>query len=132
MLLTLFSKARQQRPEDVQQDLPSPEGDYMPRADPALPLIVAKVEADARARSALKRMGLRNVLFAYLRYKREGRDTFHAFGAEHLWPTMDFVRDWLKEEGRQLVARHGWVFLLSLTATVIAGLAFVGALALLG
>ena len=125
MLQTLFSKARQQRPEDVEQDLPSPEGNY-------LPLIVAKVEADARARSALKQMGFRSVLHAYLRYKREGRDTFHAFGAEHLWPTMDFVRDWLKQEGRQLVARHGWVFLLSLTATVIAGLAFMGALVLLG
>ncbi len=132
MLQALFSKARQPRPEDVQQDLPSPEGSYVPRADRALPLIVAKVEADARARLALKRMGFRKALLAYLRHRREGRDAFHAFGAEHLWPTMDFVRDWLKEEGRRLVARRRWVFLLSLTATVVAGLAFAGALALLG
>lgn len=129
MLQTLFFKARQHRPEDEQEELPSPD---LAQATPALPLIVAKVEADGRARLALKRMGYLKVLLAYLRHKRAGKDAFHTFGADHLWPTMDFVQDWLKEERRQFVARHGWVFLLSLTATVVAGLAFIAALALLG
>lgn len=129
MLQTLFFKARQHRPEDEQEELPSPD---LAQATPALPLIVAKVEADQRARLALKRMGYLKVLLAYFRHKRAGKDTFHAFGADHLWPTMDFVQGWLKGERRQLVARHGWVFLLSLAATVVAGLAFMGALALLG
>jgi hypothetical protein len=129
MLQALFSKARERRPEDVERDSPSPD---LPQANPALPLIVAKVEADQRARSALKRMGYLKVLLAYLRHKRAGKDTFHAFGADHLWPTMYFVQDWLKSERRQLTAQHGWVFLLALMATVVAGLAFLAALALLG
>jgi hypothetical protein len=41
---------------------------------------------------------------------------------------MDIVRQWLKEERRQLVAQHGWVTLLALLATLAAGLAFVGIL----
>jgi len=41
---------------------------------------------------------------------------------------MNFVRDWLKEERRQLVAQHGWVTLLTLFGTLAAGLAFVGVL----
>jgi hypothetical protein len=101
-------------------------------ASDGLPLIVARVEEDARSRVALKRMGYLKVLSAYLRHKREGRDAFHSFGVDHLWPTMDFVRDWLKEERRQLIVRHRWVFLLTLVATLVAGLTFVGALALFG
>jgi hypothetical protein len=93
-----------------------------------LPLIVTKPDEEARARLALKRMGYFRARSAYRRHKRDGRDTFHSFGAEHLWPTMDFVRNWLKEERKQLVAQHGWVSLLTLLATLAAGLAFVGIL----
>jgi hypothetical protein len=93
-----------------------------------LPLIVTKADEGARARVALKRMGYFRVRSAYRRHKRDGRDTFHSFGAEHLWPTMDFVRNWLKEERKQLVGQHGWVTLLTLLATLAAGLAFVGIL----
>ena len=107
-----------------------PEGTW-PASDD-LPLILTKADEEARARLALKRMGYLSVLSAYRRHKRDGRDTFHSFGAEHLWPTMDFVRQWLKEERRQLVAQHGWVSLLTLLATLAAGLAFVGVLILFG
>jgi hypothetical protein len=93
-----------------------------------LPLIVTKADEEARARLALKRMGYFRVRSAYRRHKRDGRDTFHSLGAEHLLPTMDFVRNWLKEERKQLVAQHGWVSLLTLLATLAAGLAFVGIL----
>ena len=123
--------ARRWRVEaDVQQVRSSP-GNHLPAND-ALPLIVAKVAEDAGARLGLKRMGYFKVLSAYLRYKRDGRDTFHSFGADHLWPTMDFVRDWLKQERRQLIAQHRWVFLLTMLATLAAGLTFIGALAVLG
>jgi hypothetical protein len=93
---------------------------------------VTKAEEEVRSQLALKRMGYLKVLYAFLRYKREGRDTFHSFGADHLWPTMDFVRDWLKDERRQFVAQHGWVSLLTLLATFAAGLAFVGVLIVFG
>jgi hypothetical protein len=93
-----------------------------------LPLIVTKADEEARSRVALNRMGYFRVRSAYRRHKRDGRDTFHSFGAEHLWPTMDFVRNWLKEERKQLVGQHGWVSLLTLLATLAAGLAFVGIL----
>lgn len=117
--------------QDVQQ-APSPPRNHLLRpANDALPLIVTKVEEDAHARLALKHMGYFKVLSAYLRYKRDGRDTFYSFGADHLWPTMDFVRDWLKDERRRLVAQHRRVFLLALLATLAAGLTFIGALAVL-
>ena len=133
MLNVLFAKARRWRVSDEVQEIPSSQRSHLfaPTNDD-LPLIVTKAEEDARSRLALKRMGYFRVLSAYHRYKREGRDTFHSFGADHLWPTMDFVRDWLKDEGRQLVAQHHWVFLLVLLATLAAGLTFVGALAIFG
>jgi hypothetical protein len=97
-----------------------------------LPLIVTKADEEARSRLALKRMGYFRVLSAYRRHKRDRRDTFHSFGAEHLWPTMDFVRQWLIEERRQLVAQHGWVTLLTLLGTLATGLAFFGVLIVFG
>jgi hypothetical protein len=97
-----------------------------------LPLILAKAEEERRSRLALKRMGYLKVRSAYLRYKRDGKETFHAFGAEHLWPTMDFVRDWLRQERRRLIAQAQPVFLVSLLATLAVGFAFWGALALFG
>ena len=93
---------------------------------------MTKADVEARSRLALKRMGYFRVLSAYRRHKRDGRDTFHSFGAEHLWPTMDFVRLWLIEERRQLVAQHGWVTLLTLLGTLAAGLVFVGVLIVFG
>jgi hypothetical protein len=97
-----------------------------------LPLILAKAEEERRSRLALKRMGYLKVRSAYLRYKRDGKETFHAFGAEHLWPTMDFVRDWLRQERRRLIAQAQPVFLVSLLATLAVGFAFWVALALFG
>jgi hypothetical protein len=97
-----------------------------------LPLILARAEEEARSRLALKRMGYFKVRSAYLRYKRDGKETFHAFGAEHLWPTMDFVRDWLRQERRRLIVQSRPVFLVSLLATLVVGLAFLGAMALFG
>jgi hypothetical protein len=97
-----------------------------------LPLILARADEEARSRLALKRMGYLKVRSAYLRYKRDGKETFHAFGAEHLWPTMEFVRDWLRQERRRLIVQSRPIFLVSLLATLVVGLAFLGAMALFG
>ena len=133
MLNVLFAKARRWRVSDEAQEIPSSQRSHLfAPANDDLPLIVTKAEEDARSRLALKRMGYFRVLSAYRRHKRDGRDTFHSFGADHLWPTMDFVRDWLKDERRQFVAQHGWVSLLTLLATLAAGLAFVGVLIVFG
>src|SRR4029453_3481255 len=113
------------RAQGVPPDLSRPESDD-------LPLIVTKADEEARSRLALKQMGYFRVLSAYRRHKRDGRDTFHSFGAEHLWPTMDFVRLWLIEERRQLLAQHGGETLLTLLGRLAAGLAFVGVLIVFG
>jgi hypothetical protein len=119
------SRHQQKAGRDVQARPLTPESDD-------LPLILARAEEEARSRLALSRMGYFKVRSAYLRYKRDGKETFHAFGAEHLWPTMEFVRDWLRQERRRLIVQSRPVFLVSLLATLVVGLAFLGAMALFG
>jgi hypothetical protein len=141
MLKLQFAKSLRQRPSALaQSDLARRESrraqgvppDLSWPASDDLPLIVTKADEEARSRLALERMGYFRVLSAYHRHKRDGRDTFHSFGAEHLWPTMDFVRLWLIEERRQFVAQHGWVTLLALLGTLAAGLAFAGVVIVFG
>ena len=100
--------------------------------DEALPTIVVKAQEDVLARLALARLGYSKVRSAYARHKREGKDTFAALGRESLWPTMDFVRDWLKEERSRMIAQARWPFLLTMLATIVAGLTFAGVAAFLG
>ena len=47
---------------------------------------------------------------AYARHRQGGLDVFEDLGHERLWPTVDFVRDWLKEERRRIVAQVQWSF----------------------
>jgi hypothetical protein len=103
-----------------------------PVAHDALPLIVTKAEEEVRSRLALKRMGYFRVLLAYVRFRWARSETFFGLGAQHLWPSTQFVGDWLKQERGRLVAQHRSVFLLALVATLVAGLSFVGALVVLG
>ena len=100
--------------------------------DDALPTIVVKAQDDARCRVALARLGYSKVRSEYAGHKREGKDAFAALGREGLWPTMDFVRDWLKEERSRIVAKARWPFLLAMLATIVAGLAFAAVAAFLG
>jgi hypothetical protein len=100
--------------------------------DDTLPAIVTKAQDDVRCRQALARLGYSKVRSDYARHKREGKDTFVGLDHERLWPTMDFVRDWLKEERQQIIVRVRWSFLLTMLATIVAGLAFVAANAVLG
>ena len=43
-------------------------------------------------------------------------------GKEH-HATLDFVRDWLKEERRRIVAQVQWSFVVAMLATILTGLA---------
>jgi hypothetical protein len=103
-----------------------------PSADETLPAIVVKAQEDARCRLALARLGYAKVRSEYARHKREGTEPFAGLGHESLWPAMEFVRDWLKEERSRRVARARWPFLLSMLATILAGIAFVAVAAMLG
>jgi hypothetical protein len=100
--------------------------------DGALPTIVVKAQEDARCRLALARLGYSKVRSTYARHKREGTDTFAALSGESLWPTMDFVYGWLRDERRRIIARARWPFLVTMLATIIAGLTFVVVAAFLG
>jgi hypothetical protein len=55
------------------------------------------------------------------------------YGGEHLeqWPTMDFVRAWLKSEKRRIMARVRWTFVSAMLATIVAVLTFAAALSVL-
>jgi len=100
--------------------------------DDALPAIVTKAQEGVRCRQALARLGYSKVRSEYARHKQEGNCTFVGLDHERLWPTANFVRDWLKEERKRIVARGRWPFLVTMLATIVAGLAFVAATAVLG
>jgi hypothetical protein len=121
MLDTRFANTRQA------EGLPHPKA-----VDDSLPVIVVKAQDDARCRLALARLGYSNVRSEYARHKREGTDTFAGLGHESLWPTMDFVRGWLREERRRIVARAKWPFLVTMLVTIVGGLAFAAVAAILG
>ena len=82
----------------------------------SLPAFVERAQEDARCREALARLGYRKVKAAYARQLRDARDaeTFYGLEFDLLWPSMDFVRDWLKAEKRRLRARARGPFLAAL------------------
>jgi hypothetical protein len=100
-----------------------------PPAD-GLPAIVVKAQEDARCRATLAELGYSAVRSEYARQKRAGLVAFEGLGSMH--PTMDFVRDWLKEERSRILARTRLPFLLTMLATIVAGLAFAAVAKLLG
>lgn len=99
-----------------------------------LPAFVERAQEDARCREALARLGYRRVKAAYQRQLRETRDadTFYGLERDLVWPSMDFVRDWLKSEKRRTMARARGPFLAALVVTIVAGLGFIGAYFALG
>jgi hypothetical protein len=102
-----------------------------PSADGSLPAIVVRAQEDARCRLALARLGYARVRSEYARHRRDRKETFASLGPESLWPSTDFVRDWLKEERRRIVLRARWPFLMAMLVTIVAGLAFVAVAAML-
>lgn len=92
----------------------------------SLPAFVERAQEDARCRTALGQLGYRKVKVAYARQLRAAVDTdrFHGLGREELWPTMDFVRDWMRAEKKRTRSRVRRTFLGAMLVTVVAGLAF--------
>lgn len=104
-----------------------------PDADGSLPAFVERAQHDALCGAALARIGYRRVKAAYARQVREApnADRFYGLREQNLWPTMDFVRDWLKTEKRRVVGRVRWTFLGAMLATIVAVLTFAAALSVL-
>ena len=108
-------------------------GPVFARSDDHLfPAIVIKAREDAVCRLALARLGYFKVRSAYARQMREGRDDFAGLEAGSLSPTMEFVGDWLREERKRRVARARRPFLITMVATVVAGIAFMAVAVVLG
>jgi hypothetical protein len=127
-LKALGLRALEREREDAQ---PISTGRRVAAIDDELPAIVVKAQEDARCQRALARLGYAKVRSEYARHRRERRDLFLSLDPEFLWPTMDFVRAWLKAEKKRLMARMRWTFVSAMLATIIAGLAFMAALSIL-
>jgi hypothetical protein len=93
----------------------------MPDVDGSLPAFVERAQQDAQWQAALARTGYRRVRSAFARQLRESPKVEIFYGIEnlHQWPTMDFVRDWLKAEKRRAVARVRWTFVGAMLATIV-------------
>ena len=99
---------------------------HLPHSDDhALPAIVVRAREDARCRVALARLGYVTVRSHYARCKRQGQETFTGLEHVRLAPTMDFVREWLMEERKRLFVRARGPFLMTMLATILAGIVFV-------
>jgi hypothetical protein len=66
-----------------------------------------------------------------MRQRQHGSDTFAGLDPGLPLPTMDFVRDWLRQERKRIVIRVRGPFLLGILAVIVAGLAFVAVSAVL-
>lgn len=123
--------------QDEDQDLAAPrttlsQAQTGHAADNEFPAILRKAQDDVLCRKALASLGYSHVRAAYARHKQEGLDVFEDLGDAQLWPTLEFVRDWLKEERKRIVAQVRWSFGVAMLATILAGLAFVATIAVLG
>jgi len=123
--------------QDEDQDLAVPRTTLSPgqaghAGDNEFPAILRKAQDNVLCRKALASLGYSQVRAAYARHKQEGLDIFEDLGDAQLWPTLEFVRDWLKEERARMVAQVRWSFGVAMLATILAGLAFVATIAVLG
>jgi hypothetical protein len=122
---------------EARGDMPAPAAAPEPPAlppveDEQFPAIVVKAQEDLRCRDALARLGYFRVRAHYLGHRLRRRPTFDSLEGEYLWPTMEFVQDWLTQERKQVVARTRFPFLMAMLATILAGLAFLSVAAVLG
>jgi hypothetical protein len=99
----------------------------------SLPAFVERAQQDVQWHAALSRVGYRRVKAAYARQMRDSPQVEIFYGIQHLshWPTMEFVRAWLKVEKKRAMARMRWTFVSAMLATIIAGIAFMAALSFL-
>jgi hypothetical protein len=99
----------------------------------SLPAIVERARQDKVWHDALSRFGYRRVKDAYAKQSRDSPHVEIFYGIEHLshWPTMEFVRAWMKEEKRRKMAKVRWTFLGAMLATIAGVLTFTAALSVL-
>lgn len=105
-----------------------------PDADGSLPAFVERAQIDAQWQAGLARVGYRRIKTAYARQMREAPndEVFRGLEPINIWPTMEFVRAWLKMEKRHVMARLRWTFACAMLATIVAVLTFMAALFYLG
>jgi hypothetical protein len=99
----------------------------------SLPAIVERARLDREWQDALARFGYRRVKQAYARQMRKSPKDEIFYGVEHLryWPTMEFVRAWLKSEKKHMVSKVRWTFMAAMLATIAGALTFTAALSVL-
>jgi hypothetical protein len=104
--------------------------DEISNAGGELPAFVERAKEDARCRVVLARMGYRRVKALHARQPRSasGSDPFRGLEHEMLWPTIDMVSDWLKEEKRRTRSRGRWTFLAAMLVTIAIALTFTAGL----
>jgi hypothetical protein len=98
-----------------------------------LPAIVERARQDKDWQEALGRLGYRRVKRAYFRQMRRSPRDEVFYGVEHLyhWPTMEYVRVWLKSEKKRMVSKVRWTFMAAMLATIAGALTFTAALSVL-
>ena len=96
----------------------------------SLPAFVERAQQDAQWQAGLDRLGYRRVKTAYARQMRQSPHVEIFYGLQHLnhWPTMEFVRSWLKAEKKRFMARLRLTFVAAMLATILAGMSFMAAL----
>ena len=78
-------------------------------------------------------LGYSQVRTAYTQHRQEGLEVFEALGGQdRLRPPIDFVRDWLKDERRRIIEQVRWLFVVTMLATILAGLTFAATIRFLG
>src|SRR6478609_8942653 len=111
--------------QDEDQDLAVPRATLSPgqaahAGDNEFPAILRKAQDNVLCRKALASLGYSQVRAAYARHKQEGLGVFEDLSDAQLWPTLEFVRDWLKEERQRMIAQVRWSFGVAMLATILA------------
>ena len=123
-------------PRDYDDDIPAtPElaQRLAVSADDEFPSFVRRAQDDVQWRKALAKLGYSQVRAAYAQHRQEGLQAFEALGGQdRLRPPLDFVRDWLKDERRRIFEQVRWLFVVTMLATIIAGLTFAATIQFLG
>ena len=102
-------------------------------ADDEFPSFVRRAQDDVQWRKALAHLGYSQVRIAYAQHRQEGLEVFEALGGQdRLRPPLDFVRDWLKDERRRIIEQVRWLFVVTMLATILAGLTFAATIRFLG
>lgn len=94
--------------------------------DGPLPAILERAQQDRQWQLALAKCGYGQVKAAFARQLRESPRAEVFFGVKHLnhYPTMDFVRTWMRAERKRALKRLRWTFLGTMLATIVAAITF--------